>query len=102
MEIILHLGAHRTATTSFQHYMRANAAALAEQGLGVWGPDVTRDGILTGVIPLPGGESAARQMDRARGRIASHRGIVSARPVGQFHPCFTDVSCWSPLSESRS
>jgi len=70
MEIILHLGAHRTATTSFQHYMRANAAALAAQGLGVWGPDVTRDGILTGVIPLPGGETAARQMDRARGRIA--------------------------------
>lgn len=80
MEIILHLGAHRTATTSFQHYMRANAAALAAQGLGVWGPDVTRDGILTGVIPLPGGESAARQLERARGRIALR--LAQARKAG--------------------
>ncbi|HMB13666.1 MAG TPA: hypothetical protein VKN37_06630 [Roseovarius sp.] len=80
MEIILHLGAHRTATTSFQHYMCANAATLAAQGLGVWGPDVTRDGILTGVIPLPGGESAVRQMDRARGRIALR--LAQARKAG--------------------
>jgi hypothetical protein len=80
MEIILHLGAHRTATTNFQHYMGANAATLAAQGLGVWGPDVTRDGILTGVIPLPGGESAARQMDRARGRIALR--LAQARKAG--------------------
>ena len=80
MEIILHLGAHRTATTSFQHYMGANAATLTAQGLGVWGPDVTRDGILTGVIPLPGGESARRQMDRARGRIALR--LAQARKAG--------------------
>lgn len=80
MEIILHLGAHRSATTSFQHYMRANLAALSAQGVGFWGPDVTRDGILTGVIPLPGGKSAARQMDRARGRIALR--LAQARKAG--------------------
>jgi hypothetical protein len=80
MEIILHLGAHRTATTSFQHYMRANAATLAARGVGHWGPDVTRDGILTGVIPLPGGETAARQLERARGRIALR--LAQARKAG--------------------
>lgn len=80
MEIILHLGAHRTATTSFQHYMRANAVTLAARGVGYWGPDVTRDGILTGVIPVPGGESARRQMDRARGRIALR--LAQARKAG--------------------
>ncbi|WP_297769582.1 hypothetical protein [uncultured Roseovarius sp.] len=81
MEIILHLGAHRTATTSFQHYMRANATKLATPGgMGFWGPDITRDGILTGVIPVPGGESAMRQMDRARGRIALR--LAQARKVG--------------------
>lgn len=80
MEIILHLGAHRTATTSFQHYMHANAATLAACGVGYWGPDVTRDGTLTGVIPLPGGESATRQMERARGRIALR--LAQARKAG--------------------
>lgn len=70
MEIILHLGAHRTATTSFQHYLRCNAAALRDLGLGVWGPDATRDGVLCGVIPVAGRGGAARQLERARGRIA--------------------------------
>nr|WP_294615176.1 hypothetical protein [uncultured Roseovarius sp.] len=70
MEIILHLGAHRTASTSFQHYMQANRKLLAAQGIGYWGPDVTRDGVLTGVIPVAGRRSATQQLDRARGRIA--------------------------------
>lgn len=70
MEIILHLGAHRTASTSFQHYMRANAGALTAQGIGYWGPDVTRDGVLRGVMPLAGALHANQQLERARGRIA--------------------------------
>ena len=59
MDIILHLGAHRTATTSFQHYLRANAAGLGAAGIGVWGPETTRDGLLAGVIP-PRGSRPAR------------------------------------------
>jgi len=70
MEIILHLGAHRTASTSFQHYMHANRKVLAARGIGYWGPDVTRDGILTGVIPVAGRSSVTEQLHRARGRIA--------------------------------
>lgn len=70
MDIILHLGAHRTASTSFQHYMRANAGALATQGLGYWGPEATRDGVLSGVVPAPGLPRAEDQLERARGRIA--------------------------------
>ncbi len=70
MDITLHLGAHRTATTSFQHYLRHNADALAELGLAVWGPRRTRDGLLTGVIPVPGRRSAGEQLQRAAGRIA--------------------------------
>ncbi|SLN28834.1 hypothetical protein ROG8370_01122 [Roseovarius gaetbuli] len=70
MEIILHLGAHRTASTSFQHYMNANRKVLEAQGIGYWGPDVTRDGVLTGVIPVAGRRTATEQLDRARGRIA--------------------------------
>jgi hypothetical protein len=81
MEIILHLGAHRTATTSFQHYARANAGALAAQGIGVWGPDVTRDGVLSGVIPQAGGHATMAQLTRARGRIALRLAAVRAAGI---------------------
>lgn len=63
MEIILHAGAHRTASTTFQAYLAGNAAQLAGHGIGVWGPTRTRRGLLAGVN---GGPGAAR----ARGRIA--------------------------------
>ena len=79
VEIILHLGAHRTASTSFQHYMSANRKVLEAQGIGYWGPDVTRDGVLAGVIPVAGRRTATQQLDRARGRIALrlHRAEVA-------------------------
>lgn len=67
MKIILHIGAHRTGTTSFQSYMRRHAQALAADGIGFWGPVRTRKGLFTGIQPTPGlGRQAAC---RARGRI---------------------------------
>lgn len=67
MKIILHIGAHRTGTTSFQSYMRRHAQLLAASGIGFWGPVRTRKGLFTGIQPTPGlGAEAAR---RARGRI---------------------------------
>jgi hypothetical protein len=72
MEIILHLGAHRTATTSLQHYLRGNARVLARDGIEIWEPRKTRDGLFGGVIPEPGLRDAAGQLRRARGRIALH------------------------------
>ncbi len=70
MDITLHIGAHRTASTSFQAYMRANAADLADQGIGFWGPGRTRDGLFSGIIPVNGSPRLARQARMARGRIA--------------------------------
>ncbi|MDZ7709845.1 MAG: hypothetical protein U5K36_07040 [Roseovarius sp.] len=70
MDIILHLGAHRTATTSLQHHAQARAPALAARGVAFWGPPVTRGGLMAGVIPAPGGHPDAAQAGRARGRIA--------------------------------
>jgi len=69
MKITLHLGAHRTASTSLQHYMRHNVAALAEAGIGFWGPRRTRSGLLSGVLPMAGRHSAHVQLERARGRV---------------------------------
>lgn len=42
MEVILHCGAHRCASTSFQTYLRSNAQLLENQGLVYWGPEETR------------------------------------------------------------
>jgi len=80
MDIILHLGAHRTATTSLQHYAQARAAALAADGLAVWGPPVTRDGLLAGVLPAPGEHPAAARAAHACGRIALR--VAQAREAG--------------------
>lgn len=38
MDVVLHLGAHRTATASFQEYLRRHAGPLADAKMGVWGP----------------------------------------------------------------
>lgn len=53
MDILLHLGAHRTATTSFQAFLWNNRAALAAAGLTPWTPRRTRDGLLDGLVRHP-------------------------------------------------
>lgn len=72
MQVILHVGAHRCATTSFQDYMRFNAPVLSRQGLAVWGPDRTRDGLFHGIQPSPtamGAQAAKRAQGRLRLRL---------------------------------
>ncbi len=69
MDIILHPGAHRTASTSFQHYMYRNAGPLHAAGTAFWGPREMRRGLLAGVVPRPGPIPASRQLRRACGRI---------------------------------
>lgn len=88
MDIILHLGAHRTASTSFQFYLRENADVLTASGIGFWGPWRTRDGLLTGVVPVPGRGPAARQFQRAQGRIALQ--LEKARARGLKHLIVSD------------
>ncbi|EPX85168.1 hypothetical protein Salmuc_01124 [Salipiger mucosus DSM 16094] len=66
MDVILHLGAHRTGSTTFQCYMRGADARLAGQGIGFWGPRRTRDGLLHDLI-VPSARRGAAQ--RATGRL---------------------------------
>lgn len=84
MDVILHLGAHRTATTSFQYYMRKNADQLHARGIAFWGPRDMRGGLLTGAVPQPGPVPAARQMERARGRVALRLEGVARTGVRQL------------------
>lgn len=84
MDVILHIGAHRTASTSFQFYMRENAQALVEEGVGFWGPLRTRNGVLTGVVPVPGGLRPQKQMRLAKGRIGVHCERAQANGVQEL------------------
>jgi hypothetical protein len=71
MDVILHIGAHRTGTTTFQDYMRRHSRTLEAGGVGFWGPGRTRRGLFTELHPKTSGaaENAVKrvqtQLDRA-------------------------------------
>lgn len=69
MNIFLHIGAHRCATTSFQSYLRQNATRLTVQGTGFWGPLRTRGKLFAGVLPSAGDALRRNRQIRARGRV---------------------------------
>lgn len=68
MEIILHVGAHRTATTSFQHYLRGKRGAFCAAGTHIWEPRQLRGGIFAGLHPSAG-RAAGDKQRRAGARI---------------------------------
>ncbi|MFK7752928.1 MAG: hypothetical protein AB8B51_10285 [Sedimentitalea sp.] len=70
MDVILHIGAHRCATTSFQHYLSENETRLAQSGLAAWGPARTRGGLFSSVLAPPGPVMHRRDVrKRAVGRV---------------------------------
>lgn len=83
MDVTLHLGAHRTASTSFQRYMRARHDALHLQAVGFWGPLRTRRGLFEGVQ-----EGGARAVRRAAGRIAIN--LAKSAETGLRHLVISD------------
>lgn len=66
MDVILHAGAHRTGSSSFQRYLNGQTEGFARQGITVWTPRRTRDGVLFGLAETPGGHPKAQ---RAVGRV---------------------------------
>jgi len=72
MEITLHLGAHRTGTTSFQQYLRNNRARLRADGTEVWEPQQLRKGMFDGLFAAPRMLNGRDQHARAVGRIGLH------------------------------
>ncbi len=69
MRVILHIGAHRCATTTFQHYLRRHGECLAAAGIGFWGPRRTRGGLLHGLQPGPHAATGRDLRRRAAGRL---------------------------------
>ena len=82
MDVILHLGAHRTATTSFQEYMRQHKELLAQQGVGFWGPQRTRRGLHAGIVP-PAQACVDDEVSASR-RISDHLDRAQQRGVRQL------------------
>lgn len=80
MDVILHLGAHRTGSTSFQDALRRNADSLTGAGIGFWGPRRTRSGLFSGALPQPGSDPV-RAARRARGRMQLHLNKTAASGV---------------------
>jgi len=76
MDVILHLGAHRCATTTLQMYLARNAAALARAGIAIWTPDRTRGGLFAGLVQRPQDITLAdeRLAHRSMGVIAVETG----------------------------
>ncbi|MFT4962538.1 MAG: hypothetical protein ACI92Z_003637 [Paracoccaceae bacterium] len=81
MDIILHIGAHRCATTTFQHYMRQNAERLERCGIGFWGPRRTRNGLFSGLMPRPHIATGRNLQQRAAGRVQLHCARTAASGI---------------------
>jgi hypothetical protein len=68
MDVTLHIGAHRTATTTFQHYLRQQLAMLHERDIGVWGPERTRKSVFPGLFVNSTAPRSRNPALRAQGR----------------------------------
>lgn len=74
MDIILHVGAHRTGSTSFQHYLRGNRARLMADGTALWEPQMLRKGLMDGLFAAPRMLNGRNLQQRAMGRVRMHTG----------------------------
>jgi len=77
MDIFLHVGAHRTATTSFQHYLHANTRPIKALGVSVWGPRQVRNGLFSGIFPKYRAAPNPASVKRACGRVSLQLAKIS-------------------------
>lgn len=79
MDVILHVGAHRCATTTFQHYLRRNSERLNTDGIGVWEPRRTRNGLFHGILPGPQADVRGSRYRRGVGRVRVNLALAAER-----------------------
>lgn len=73
LDLILHIGAHRTGTTAFQQLLARNNARLRQDGVAVWGPDVLRsDGLRSFVSDHTVGRDRNVVLANAQAALAPH------------------------------
>jgi hypothetical protein len=71
LEVFLHMGAHRTGTTTFQRTLQQNHRDLSKNGVTFWGPRMTRGGMFSGL--LRGDDAEAGETRRL---IARNQGVI--------------------------
>ncbi len=69
LDVILHIGAHRTGTTSFQRALQQNQHDLVKSGVTFWGPRTTRSGRFSGLLG-PKKPETEKLVERNRGVIS--------------------------------
>lgn len=53
MDVVLHIGAHRCASTTLQQFLQRNEMSLSRAGVEAWTPDRTRTGLFAGLLQRP-------------------------------------------------
>lgn len=72
VEVILHIGAHRTGTTTLQRLLEKNAHNLRKNGVTAWTPRTTRSGMFDAMLKPP-----AEWTPEVRARIRRDMGRIS-------------------------
>ncbi len=84
MDVILHLGAHRTATTTFQHYIRDHLEDLSARGICFWGPQQARKSVFPGLFRSTIAKKCRNPTLRAEGRVRMFASQAQAQGVRQL------------------
>ena len=100
MDVILQIGAHRTASTSFQTYLRQSSDALGDQGIGFWGPLRLRKGLLHGVMPDALVARRSIAFARAQGRIGLQ--LESSKQMGLSQVIVSDENMLGKMRHNIS
>ncbi|WP_300032135.1 hypothetical protein [uncultured Roseobacter sp.] len=98
MDVILHLGAHRTAVTGFQDYLVRNRAALGRSGVAFWVAGHHECELPAGLVPRDG----AKNMTRPGKRTAEvvRKRLREAQDTGADKLIISDANMMGPLGES--
>ncbi len=110
MDVTLHLGAHRTGTTTLQRYLETHRDKLAEMGTEFWGPKQTRSGMFDGLHKKPNaltreeilrGEHSCDRIRKALNRLEA-RGVKSVivseeNMIGSMWGNLTNASLYQEL-----
>jgi hypothetical protein len=81
MDLILHIGAHRTGSTAFEQSLSINAARLVKEGVTLWSPRDLRG--LAGFADLPQMASAPMGDKDAAAGLAAARAVIARAMAGQ-------------------
>ena len=104
MHVILHVGAHRTATTTLQQHLARHRMRLAQDGVIYWGPRVARGGLFRGATagrlpPMPW--RAGRVAGRCKMRAAAIEQtgaetllISDENMLGSLRSCLEDAQLY--------